>query len=82
VAGWIELQQRKVAAPIVKQQPAGRRHLFDWPVSGQVVPVNPAASVRGLRHLMRSGKTAGLEGILEQFRSREGDSLTLRRSRY
>jgi hypothetical protein len=43
------------------------------------VPVNPAASVRGLRHLMRSGKTVGLEGILEQFSSREGDSLTLRR---
>ena len=52
-------------------------HLFDWLVSGQVVPVSPAASVRGPRHLMRSGKTAGLEGILEQFSSREGDSLTL-----
>ena len=38
-------------------------HLFDWLASGQVVPVSPAASVRGPRHLMRSGKTAGLEGI-------------------
>jgi hypothetical protein len=29
---------------------AARRHLFDWLVTGQVVPVNPAASVRGPRH--------------------------------
>jgi hypothetical protein len=36
-------------------------HLFDWLVGGQVVPMNPAASVRGPRHLMRSGKTARLE---------------------
>lgn len=54
-------------------------HLFDWLVSGQVVPVSPAASVRGPRHLMRSGKTAGMEGILEQFSSREGYSLILLR---
>jgi site-specific recombinase XerC len=56
-------------------------HLFDWLVSGQVVPVSPAASVRGPRHLVRSGKTAGLEGILEQFSLREGDSLALGRFR-
>src|ERR1019366_2295264 len=29
---------------------AARRHLFDWLVTGQVVPVTPAASVRGPRH--------------------------------
>ena len=29
---------------------AARRHLFYWLVTGQVVPVNPAASVRGPRH--------------------------------
>jgi site-specific recombinase XerC len=27
------------------------RHLFDWLVIGQVVPVNPAASVRGPRRM-------------------------------
>src|SRR3954451_5123091 len=29
----------------------------DGPVTGQVVPVNPAASVRGPRHIVREGKT-------------------------
>jgi len=61
VASWIELQGHEVSAPTVKQQLAGVRHLFDWLVIGQVVPVNPAASVRGPRHVVRSGKTAVLE---------------------
>src|SRR5581483_7757688 len=50
VATWIEMQTRAVSAPTVKQQLAGIRHLFDWLVTGQVVPVNPAASVRGPSH--------------------------------
>jgi site-specific recombinase XerD len=61
VASWIELQGREVSAPSVKQQLAAIRHLFDWLVTGQVVPVNPAASVRGPRHVVRSGKTAVLD---------------------
>ena len=61
VADWIELQGRQISAPTVKQQLATLRHLFDWLVTGQVVPVNPAASVRGPRHVLRSGKTAVLE---------------------
>lgn len=61
VASWIELQGREVSAPSVKQQLAAVRHLFDWLVTGQVVPANPAASVRGPRHIVRSGKTAVLE---------------------
>src|ERR1039457_2084654 len=40
VAGWIELQSREVSAPTVMQQLAAVRHLFDWLVIGQVVPVN------------------------------------------
>jgi len=61
VASWIELEGRQVSAPSVKQRLAAIRHLFDWLVIGQVVPVNPAASVRGPRHVVRSGKTAVLE---------------------
>ena len=61
VAAWIEMQVRAVSAPTVKQQLAAIRHLFDWLVTGQVVPVNPAASVRGPRHVVRTGKTAVLE---------------------
>jgi site-specific recombinase XerD len=61
VASWIESQGREVSAPSVKQRLAALRHLFDWLVIGQVVPVNPAASVRGPRHVVRVGKTAVLE---------------------
>jgi len=31
--------------------------LFDWRVVGQVMPMNPASSVRGPRHSVRKGKT-------------------------
>jgi site-specific recombinase XerD len=61
VASWIELEGRQVSAPSVKQRLAALRHLFDWLVIGQVVPANPAASVRGPRHVVRSGKTSVLE---------------------
>ncbi|MDF3626198.1 tyrosine-type recombinase/integrase [Brytella acorum] len=57
VATWIELQGRTLSAPSVKQALAALRHLFDWLVTGQVVMVNPAASVRGPAHSARVGKT-------------------------
>lgn len=61
VASWIEIQTQRHAAPTVKQRLAAIRHLFDWLVTGQVVPVNPAASVRGPNHSARAGKTPVLE---------------------
>ncbi len=61
VAAWVELQTRERAAPTAKQCLAAVRHLFDWLVTGQVVPMNPAASVRGPRHIVKSGKTPVLE---------------------
>jgi site-specific recombinase XerD len=61
VAAWIELQTRERSAPSVKQQLAAIRHLFDWLVIGQVIPTNPAASVRGPSHIVRQGKTPVLE---------------------
>jgi hypothetical protein len=56
--------------PDRQQQFADLRRRFDWLVTPQVVPVNPAASVRGPCHLLRSGKTAVLEGIHVQFKRR------------
>jgi site-specific recombinase XerC len=53
VATWIEAGTRELAAPSVKQRLAAIRHLFDWLVTGQVVPRNPAASVRGPRRPAR-----------------------------
>jgi site-specific recombinase XerD len=61
VAAWIELQTQTLSAPTVKQHLAAIRHLFDWLVIGQVVPHNPAASVRGPSHTTRNGKTAVLD---------------------
>ena len=47
VATYIEELQAAVQAPSVKQQLAAIRMLFNWLVTGQVVPTNPAA--RGTR---------------------------------
>ena len=56
VAAYIE-QLQHLAAPSVKQHLAALRVLFDWLVVGQVMPTNPASSVRGPRHSVRKGKT-------------------------
>ena len=40
--------------------------LFDWLVTGQIVPMNPAASVRGPKHVIKRGKTPVL--IAEEAR--------------
>jgi len=61
VGAWIELQTQTLSAPTVKQHLAAIRHLFDWLVIGQVVPHNPAASVRGPSHTTRKGKTPVLD---------------------
>ncbi|SOE59152.1 Site-specific recombinase XerD [Burkholderia sp. YR290] len=61
VAAWIELQTQTHSAPTVKQRLAAIRHLFDWLVTGQIVPQNPAASVRGPSHTTKQGKTPVLD---------------------
>jgi site-specific recombinase XerD len=62
VAGYIEELGSRLAKPSVKQHLAAVRMLFDWLVTGQVVPFNPATSVRGPKHVVRKGKTLVLEG--------------------
>lgn len=57
VAAWVEMQTREHAASTVKQRLAALRHLFDWLVTGQVMPTNPAGSVRGPSHVVKVGKT-------------------------
>jgi hypothetical protein len=61
VAGWIEFEGRTKSAPSVKQRLAAIRHLFDCLVTGHIVDVNPEASVRGPRHVVRSVKTPALD---------------------
>jgi integrase/recombinase XerC len=57
VAAYIEELGQVRSAPTVKQRLAAIRHLFDWLVIGQVVPLNPAGSVRGPSHSVKRGKT-------------------------
>ncbi len=61
VAAWIEELGRTVSVPTVKQRLAAVRHLFDWLVRCQVVPANPAVSVRGPAYSVRRGKTPVLD---------------------
>ncbi len=61
VATYIEQLQRARSAPTAKLRLAALRHLFDWMVIGQIMPTNPAAAVRGPRHIVRRGKTPVLD---------------------
>ena len=61
VAAYIEQLQKARSAPTAKLHLAALRHLFDWLVVGQIMPVNPAAAVRGPRHIVRRGKTPVLD---------------------
>ena len=62
VATYIETLQQTHSPPGVKQQLAAVRMLFDWLITGQVVPVNPASAVRGPKHVVKTGKTPVLDG--------------------
>jgi integrase/recombinase XerD len=57
VAGYIEQLQATRKAPTVKQHLACIRMLFDWLVTGQVLPSNRAHAVRGPRHSVMKGST-------------------------
>jgi integrase/recombinase XerD len=57
VAAYIEQLMQQHSKPTVKQHLAAIRMLFDWLVTGQVMPTNPAHSVRGPKHSVRKGKT-------------------------
>jgi site-specific recombinase XerD len=57
VAAYAEGLTLELSAPTVKLHLAAIRMMFDFLVTGHVVPVNPAASVRGPRHVVKKGKT-------------------------
>ena len=60
VAAYVEELTQALSPATVKQHLAALRMLFDWLVVGQVLPFNPASSVRGPRHVVKTGKTPGL----------------------
>jgi integrase/recombinase XerD len=57
VAAYVEELLGLLAVPSFKQHLAASRTLFDHLVTGQVLPTNPAASVRGPKHVLRKGLT-------------------------
>jgi site-specific recombinase XerD len=57
VATYIEALTSIYGAPTVKLHLAALRMLFDFLVTGQIMPQNPAASVRGPKHVVKTGKT-------------------------
>src|SRR3954447_21910210 len=57
IAAYIQELKGRLATPSVKQHLAAIRMLLDWMVTGQVIRVNPAASVKAPKHIVRKGKT-------------------------
>ena len=62
VALYIKELGRDASKPTVKQHLSAIRMLFDWLVTGQIVPVNPAAAVRAPTYVIKKGKTPVLNG--------------------
>jgi integrase/recombinase XerD len=59
IASYIE--NHTMAPPTVKQHLAAIRMLFDFLVTGQVLPMNPSSSVRGPKRVVKRGKTLVLK---------------------
>ena len=57
VAAYVEYLATIYVPPTVKQHLAAIRMCFAWLVTGQVIPSNPAASVRGPKYGVKRGKT-------------------------
>ena len=57
VAAYIEELGQHEAKPTVKQHLAALRMLFDYLVTGQIMPTNPAYAVRGPKHVVKTGRT-------------------------
>jgi integrase/recombinase XerD len=62
VAAYVRGLGKEFEKPTVKQHLAAIRMLFDWLVVGQIVATNPAHSVRGPKHVVKTGKTTVLTG--------------------
>jgi site-specific recombinase XerC len=66
-------------APSVNKQLAAMRKLFDWVITGQIVPTNPAGAVRGPQARRQVGaapgphpRKAGDVDLRKQLRARDG----------
>ena len=83
VAAYVEQLTQEYSAPTVKQHLAAIRMLFDWMVTGGKLPMNPAASVRGPKHVVKTGKTPVLDAdqarkLLDAIPDPDPDSIRAR----
>src|ERR1700737_2942932 len=68
VAAYIEILQRRSAAPTVKQHMAAIRMLFSWLTEKGVLAMNPAREVKTERFSRTEGKTpAFVEGEVQKL---------------
>jgi integrase/recombinase XerD len=83
VATYVEQLGTKASKPTVKQHLAAIRQLFDYLTTGGILEVNPAASVRGPRYVVKRGKTPVLssEEARKLLDSIEGNTLIGQRDR-
>lgn len=63
VATYIEWLGTQVSAPTVKLHLAAIKSLYDYLVTGQITPFNPAASVKGPKYIVKKGKTPVLDSV-------------------
>lgn len=57
MAAYVEYLLTIYSKPTVKQHLAAIRMCMDWLVVGQIIPMNPASSVRGPKYVINRGKT-------------------------
>jgi site-specific recombinase XerD len=57
ISAYVEEILTHYSKPTVKQHLAAIRMLFDYLVTGGVLPMNPASSVRGPKYVIKRGKT-------------------------
>jgi site-specific recombinase XerD len=82
VSAYVEVLGRRYRAPTVKQHLAAIRMLFDWLIVGQIFAGrNPAAAVRGAKHVVKKGKTSGLDATTRS-RSIRSKELSYRRTQF
>jgi site-specific recombinase XerC len=78
VGTYIEAVTRSHSASTAKQKLAAIRMLFDWLVTGQIVPTNPAASVRGPKHVVNGLRDRALIGLMVYSFARVGAALAMK----
>lgn len=61
VAAYLQVLLKSLSLPSAKLHLSAIRHWLDWLTERGVLPVNPAASVRGPRYTVHEGKTPVLE---------------------